>query len=111
MHFLKKQDFIKKVFFYIFIYMTININLLSASPTEDDLKNISNEIYNLVIRAKSTFENGDIKGSCNIAFTILNKWENLDPSLIEPEFIDKYYLIESLVEQNKGKLNEICQIE
>ena len=111
MHFLKKQDFIKKVFFYIFIYMTININLLSASLTEYDLKNISNEIYNLVLQAKSTFENGDIKGSCNIAFTVLNKWENLDPSLIKQEFIDKYYLIDSLVEQNKGKLSEICQIE
>ncbi len=111
MHFLKKQDFIKKVFFYTLIYLTININTLSASPSEDDLKNISNEIYNLVLQAKSTFENGDIKGSCNIASSILNKWENLDLDLIEPEFIDKYYLIDSLVEQNKGKLSEICQID
>jgi hypothetical protein len=111
MHFLKKQDYIKKIFFYVFMFLTINTNIISASPSEEDLKKISIEIYNLVLQAKSTFENGDIMGSCNIAFSIIDKWENLNPDLIEQELIDKYYLIDGLVKQNKEKISEICQIE
>jgi len=110
MHFLKKQDFNKKIFFYIF-FLFINSNYLFASPTEEDLKNISSEIYNLILQAKSTFENGDILSTCNIAYAVIIKWKNLDINQIEPVLIDKYYLIDSLLEQNKSKLDDICLIE
>ena len=110
MHFLKKQDFNKKIFFYMF-FLFINSNYLFASPTMEDLKNISAEIYNLILQAKSNFEKGDILSTCNIAYSVIIKWENLDINHIEPELIDKYYLIDSLLEQNKSKLDDVCLIE
>jgi len=111
MQFLKIQDFIKKVLFNICFFLALDINYLTASPTEEDIKNISLEIYNLILQAKSTFESGDLQGACDIAYSILNKWENIDPNQLDSELIDKYYLLDSLVEQNKAKLNEVCLIE
>jgi len=49
--------------------------------------------------------------TCNIAYAVIIKWKNLDINQIEPVLIDKYYLIDSLLEQNKSKLDDICLIE
>ena len=109
MQFSKLQEFIRISAFTIFLSLFTFTSY--STPTEEDLKKISQEIYDIAIQVKSAFESGDLQGACEIAYSILNKWENIDPNQLDLELVDKYYLLNSLVEQNKARLNEVCLIE
>jgi len=76
MQILKLQEFIR-VSAFVIIILLFTISSYSM-PTEEDLKKISPEIYNIVIQVKSAFEDGDIDLACSLTYSAISKWNLID---------------------------------
>ena len=64
MQILKLQEFIRfSAFSIVILLFTISSY---SKPTEEDLKKISPEIYNIAIQVKSAFDDDDIDLACSL---------------------------------------------
>jgi len=103
---LKLQEFIR-VSAFAFIILLFTITSYSM-PTEEDLKKISPEIYNIAIQVKSAFEDGDIDLACSLTYSEISKWNLMDVDKLDDEMFMKYIIINNLISENKSKLIEVC---
>ena len=106
MQILKLQEFIR-VSAFAFILLLFTITSYSM-PTEDDLKKISPEIYNIAIQVKSAFEDGDIDLACSLTYSAISKWNLMNVDKLDDEMFMKYIIINNLISENKSKLIEVC---
>jgi len=89
MQFLKLQEFIRVGAFTVILSLFTFISY--STPTEEDLKKISPEIYDIAIQFKSAFEGGNIERACSLTFSAISKWNYLDVQKLDNElFINMY---------------------
>ena len=77
-------------------------------PTEEDLKKISPEIYNIAIQVKSAFDGGDIDLACSLTYSAISKLNLIDVDKLDDELFMKYIILNNLNSENKSKLTEVC---
>ena len=106
MQFLKLQEFIRISAFTIFLSLFTFTSY--STPTEEDLKKISQEIYDIAIQVKSAFEDDNIDLACSLTYSAISKWNFIDVQKLDDEVFMKYILINNLISENKSKLTEIC---
>jgi hypothetical protein len=106
MQFSKLQEFIRISAFTIFLSLFTFTSY--STPTEEDLKKISQEIYDIAIQVKSAFEDDNIDLACSLTYSAISKWNFIDVQKLDDEVFMKYILINNLISENKSKLTEIC---
>ena len=106
MQFSKLQEFIRISAFTIFLSLFTFTSY--STPTEEDLKKISQEIYDISIQVKSAFEDDNIDLACSLTYSAISKWNFIDVQKLDDEVFMKYILINNLISENKSKLTEIC---
>ena len=106
MQFSKLQEFIRIITFTIFLSLFTFTSY--STPTEEDLKKISQEIYDIAIQVKSAFEDDNIDLACSLTCSAISKWNFIDVQKLDDEVFMKYILINNLISENKSKLTEIC---
>ena len=106
MQILKLQEFIR-VSALTIIILLFTITSYSI-PTEEDLKKISPEIYNIAIQVKSAFDGGDIDLACSLTYSAISKWNLIDVDKLDDELFMKYIILNNLISENKSKLTEVC---
>lgn len=106
MQFSKLQEFIRISSFTIFLSLFTFTSY--STPTEEDLKKISQEIYDIAIQVKSAFEDDNIDLACSLTYSAISKWNFIDVQKLDDEVFMKYILINNLISENKSKLTEIC---
>jgi hypothetical protein len=106
MQFLKLQEFIRVGAFTVILSLITFISY--STPTEEDLKKISPEIYDITIQVKSAFEGGNIELACSLTLSAISKWNFIDVQKLDDELFIKYELINNQISDNKSKLIEIC---
>ena len=106
MQFSKLQEFIRISAFTIFLSLLTFTSY--STPTEEDLKKISQEIYDIAIQVKSAFEDDNIDLACSLTYSAISKWNFIDVQKLDDEVFMKYILINNLISENKSKLTEIC---
>ena len=106
MQFSKLQEFIRINAFTIFLSLFTFTSY--STPTEEDLKKISQEIYDIAIQVRSAFEDDNIDLACSLTYSAISKWNFIDVQKLDDEVFMKYILINNLISENKSKLTEIC---
>ena len=106
MQFSKLQEFIRISAFTIFLSLFTFTSY--STPTEEDLKKISQEIYDIAIQVKSAFEDDNIDLACSLTYSAISKWNLIDVDKLDDELFMKYIILNNLISENKSKLTEVC---
>jgi len=71
MQILKLQEFIRVGAFTVILSLFTFISY--STPTEEDLKKISPEIYNIAIQVKLAFDDANIDLACSLTYSAISK--------------------------------------